>query len=274
MFVSDVHLGSKHSQAAALLEMLHQFEPESLYLVGDFIDGWKLRRRWRWAPTYDQIFERLLALKQLGTQLYYMPGNHDNFLRKFVADFGIVDLQDQFVHQAADGRRYLVIHGDQFDRVEQQVQWLSIVGTHAYDVLLSTNYLMNWARGKRYNRYAFCGMVKRRVKSLVRRVSNFELQLVGAAQALGCEGIIYGHVHSPRIYQTAEIACCNTGDWVENCTALLELEDGSFELRRSDGRVVGQLEARPRGDDGNDWQHPPFPCPSEPGRQSHEVLVS
>ncbi len=274
LFVSDIHLGSKHSQAAALLETLHQHEPEFLYIVGDFIDGWKLKRRWRWPACYDQLFERLLELKRLGTRLYYMPGNHDNFLRGFLANFGVVELRDQFIHRAADGRRYLVIHGDQFDKVEQSAQWLSVVGTHAYDWLLTTNYWINWARGKRTNRYAFCGMMKRRIKGVVRRVSGFEQQLIAAAEGCQCEGIICGHIHTPRISPLGNLVYCNTGDWVENCTALLEYGDGSMELRRSDGAVLGTLEARQQGEGGDDWPDGPLLTPLAPsGSREGAVLA-
>jgi UDP-2,3-diacylglucosamine pyrophosphatase LpxH len=243
LFVSDVHLGSKHSQAEEFLAVLHQYEPRHLYIVGDFIDGWKLKRRWRWRPTYDRILQRLLALKRSGTTLYYAPGNHDNFLRRYLADYGVIEITDRFIHQAADGRRYLVTHGDQFDKIEQSMQWLSLVGAYAYDVLLSTNYWLNWARGKKHNRYAFCGLIKRRIKGLVRHVSHFEAQLIEAAADERCFGIVCGHIHSPRIMQLDNLAYLNTGDWVENCTALVEDDDGAFELTRIDGRVLGQLPA-------------------------------
>lgn len=272
LFVSDIHLGSKHSQAAALLETLHQHEPEYLYIVGDFIDGWKLKRRWRWPPVYDQLVERLLELKRLGTRMYYAPGNHDNFLRDFLTNFGLIELRDRFVHTAADGRRYLVIHGDQFDKVEQSAQWLSVVGTHAYDWLLTTNYLINWARRKRYNRYAFCGMVKRRIKKVVRRVSGYEEQLIAAAQSHQCHGVIFGHIHTPRIGTLGPLAYCNTGDWVENCTVLLELADGTMQLRRVDGAVLGTLDARSDGHGGDDWNGGPYLAPLAPSG-SHEGAI-
>ncbi len=243
LFVSDVHLGSKHSQADEFLEVLQKYEPRHLYIVGDFIDGWKLKRRWRWRPTYDRIIQRLMTLKRSGTKLYYAPGNHDNFLRGYLADYGVVEITDRFVHEAADGRRYLITHGDQFDKIEQSMQWLSLIGTYAYDILLSTNYWLNWARGKKRNRYAFCGVIKRRIKGLVRHVSDFEAQLIEAAADERCFGIICGHIHSPRIMQLDNLAYLNTGDWVENCTALVEYEDGAFELYRSDGRVLGKLPA-------------------------------
>jgi len=243
VFVSDVHLGSKHSQADSLLELLNEYHPEHLYVVGDFIDGWKLKRRWRWRASYDGVFKRMLKLKAAGTQIHYAPGNHDAFLRDYLADYGVLEMRDRFVHVAADGRRFLVMHGDQFDKVEQSMQWLSLVGTYAYDLMLSTNYWINYARGKRYNRYAFSGMIKRRIKGLIRRVSQFESQLVEAAAEERCFGIICGHIHAPRILLLDNLAYINTGDWVENCTALVELGDGTLHLVREDGKLLAELPA-------------------------------
>lgn len=245
LFVSDIHLGCRHSQAEPFLELLNRFEPRQLYLVGDFIDGWKLKRKWLWLPVYDRILERLMTMKRCGTRLYYTPGNHDSFLRGFLANFGVVEVKDRFVHQAADGRRFLVIHGDQFDSVEQNCQWLSLVAAYGYDVLLSTNWLVNRLRGKKHDPYAFCGMIKGRVKRLVRHVSEFESQLVQSAQQEDCDGIICGHIHVPRITEVEGLTYCNTGDWVENCSALVEYEDGDFSLIRRDGTVIDQLPARP-----------------------------
>ncbi|WP_197525733.1 UDP-2,3-diacylglucosamine diphosphatase [Pseudobythopirellula maris] len=239
--MSDVHLGCKHSQAVAFLELLERHEPEQLYIVGDFIDGWKLKRRWRWLPVYDQIMLRLMAMKRRGTRLLYTPGNHDDFLRSFLSNFGVIDIKDRFVHAAADGRRYLITHGDQFDRVEQSCQWLSLVASYAYDVLLTANWLGNKLRGKNHDPYAFCGAIKRRVKRLVSHVSEFEGQLVASAKDTGCDGVICGHIHHPRILQVEGLSYLNTGDWVENCTALLEYDDGSFELVRSDGTLLDRL---------------------------------
>jgi UDP-2,3-diacylglucosamine pyrophosphatase LpxH len=241
LFISDVHLGSKHSQADEVLALLERYEPQHLYLVGDFIDGWKLKTRWRWLPVYDRILQRLLALKQSGTHLYYTPGNHDAFLRGFLQNFGVVDVNDQFVHTAADGKRFLVMHGDQFDEVEQNCQWLSLVATHAYDLLLSLNWWVNTLRGKRHDRYAFCGSIKRRVKMLVKHVSDFESKLIATAREAQCQGIICGHVHSPRIVELEDVAYCNTGDWVESCTALVELDDGTLELSRHNQQLLARL---------------------------------
>ncbi|TWT65394.1 UDP-2,3-diacylglucosamine hydrolase [Posidoniimonas polymericola] len=243
LFVSDVHLGCRHSQAEPFLELLEQFEPRELYIVGDFIDGWKLKRKWRWLPVYDRILQRLMDLKRRGAKIFYTPGNHDEFLRGFIANFGVVEVKDQFVHQAADGRRFLVMHGDQFDSIEQNAQWLSWTASFAYDVLLSTNWMVNKLRGKKTDPYAFCGMVKRRVKLLVRHVSEFEDKLVQTARDSDCEGIICGHIHAPRIIDIDGLSYCNTGDWVENCSALVEYEDGGFHLLRRDGSVIDELPA-------------------------------
>lgn len=244
LFVSDIHLGCKHAQAAEFLEMLERFEPRNLYVVGDFIDGWKLKRRWRWLPEYDRIFQRMMALKRSGTRLMYTPGNHDSFLRGFLANFGVIEIQDRFIHEAADGRRFVVTHGDQFDRVEQSCQWLSLVASYAYDVLLTANWWANKLRGKKHDPYAFCGAIKRRVKRLVKHVSEFEQQLLDDARGADCDGIICGHVHAPRITTIDEVAYLNTGDWVENCTALVEFDDGSFDLVRYNGDLIDRLDSR------------------------------
>ncbi len=248
LFVSDIHLGCRHSQAEPFLELLQRYEPRYLYVVGDFIDGWKLKRRWRWLPVYDRIFQRLMSLKRSGTELLYTPGNHDAFLRNFLANFGVVEVRDRFVHVTADGRRFLVTHGDQFDKVEQRMPWLSLVASYAYDLLLSTNWMVNKLRGKKSDPYALCGMVKRRVKYLVSHVSEFEEKVIESALASRCGGIICGHVHAPRIIEVGGLTYCNTGDWVENCSALVEHHDGSMELVRHNRQVIAHLPAPPAPD--------------------------
>jgi len=146
IFVSDVHLGCMHSRAEEFLEFLeflNAHQPESLYLVGDLIDGWKLCKKWRWPQIYNEIFDRVEELSRKGTEVFYTPGNHDNFLRDFGKRFGFVSLSDEFVHLTADGRRFLIIHGDQFDKFETGAQWLSVLASFAYDVLLTANTLFN-----------------------------------------------------------------------------------------------------------------------------------
>ena len=246
LFVSDLHLGSRHSQVGPFLEMLERFEPRYLYLVGDFIDGWKLKRRWRWAPEYDRILHRLMELRRAGTELFYAPGNHDTFVREFLGDYGVVEVRDQILHTTADGRRFLVMHGDQFDRVEKRAHWLSLAASYAYDLMLSANKLANRLRGKRHDPYALCAAIKRSVKGVVKRVSEFEDKLLATINQEQCDGAICGHIHTPRIDTFGELAYCNTGDWVENCSALVEYNDGRLDLIRHDGRLIASLPAAPQ----------------------------
>ena len=246
LFISDTHLGCRHAQADQLLDLLNHCQPEQLYIVGDFIDGWKLKRKWRWLPVYDQILQRLMVLKRHGTKLYYTPGNHDNFMRGFLANFGVIEVRDRFIHEAADGRRYVVTHGDQFDRIEKNHQWLSLIASYAYDVMLTANWLGNRMRGKKHDPYAFCGAIKRRVKRLVKHVSEFEGLLIEDVRSAQCDGVICGHIHAPRIIEVEGIAYLNTGDWVENCSALVEHHDGSFDLFRHSGEAIDFLPAKPQ----------------------------
>jgi UDP-2,3-diacylglucosamine pyrophosphatase LpxH len=256
VFVSDIHLGCRHSQAAAFLDFLESVEPRQLYLVGDFIDGWKLRRRWRWDPVYSRILLRLSEMANGGTRLFFTPGNHDDFLRepilREVVSRGLVRIRDEFVHSLADGRRFLVLHGDRFDTVECGAKWLSVVATIAYDGLLTANSIFNRI-GRAFSRrnrcesggrpFALGAAVKRGVKRIVTYISRFEDRLIGHAAAQKCVGIICGHIHSPALVQRDGVMYCNTGDWVENCTALVEHESGRLEL----------FAYRPQADDSS-WQ--------------------
>lgn len=231
IFVSDVHLGCRYAQAEAFLSFLMQHTPEYVYLVGDVIDGWELKRRWHWRSEYNQIFHRLLELAREGTQICYAPGNHDAFLRHFLQDFGLVDVADQFIHRAADDRRYLVLHGDQFDNVELRAPWLSVVGSVAYDVLLwaewQINRLRRWCG---WQRRSYSAPVKARVKGAMRFVSRFEDRLARHAHTEHCDGVICGHIHTPVITRHQGITYCNTGDWIENCSALVEHADGRMQI--------------------------------------------
>lgn len=243
VFVSDIHLGCRHSQAAAFLRFLESIQPRQLYLVGDFIDGWKLRRRWRWNPIYTRILLRLSEMAHGGTRIFFTPGNHDDFLRdpviREVVSMGLVRIRDEFVHQLADGRRFLVLHGDRFDRIETGARWMSVVASMAYDSLLAANaFVCGFSQLATRQRYSLGAAVKRRVKRIVNFISEFESRLVAHADELGCAGIICGHIHTPTMVHRGDVLYCNTGDWVENCTALIEEESGCLELVecRADGK--------------------------------------
>lgn len=237
LFISDAHLGCRQSQAERLLALLRNHQPEQLYLVGDFIDGWRLKRRWHWQLVYIQIFQRLVQLAAAGTRIYYTPGNHDEFLRDYLHDFGIVTVADQFMHQGADGRQFVVLHGDRFDNLEDRVRWMSMLGSKAYEGLVSLNGLVNQIR-RTLNLcdYQFSQKVKVWTRQAVQFISDFEERLVCHAKELECDGVICGHIHVPRIELFGDILYCNSGDWVENCTALAELQSGKFELVRCNNR--------------------------------------
>lgn len=231
IFVSDVHLGCMHSRADEFLEFLNSHHPESLYLVGDLIDGWKLRKKWRWPQIYNEIFDRVEELSRKGTEVFYTPGNHDNFLRDFGKRFGFVSLSDEFVHQTADGRRFLITHGDQFDKFETGAQWLSVLASFAYDVLLTANTLFNRLMNRQgQTKFALSSAVKSQVKHLMRFISDYERKLADHARLKRCEGIICGHIHAPNILDIDGVNYCNTGDWVEHCSALIEYSDGELEI--------------------------------------------
>lgn len=245
LFVSDLHLGCRHSQADAFSIFLADYQPDHLYLVGDFIDGWKLRRSFHWPDVYHRLLRQIISLARQGTHVYYAPGNHDAFLRHYLDDFGFVQVADQFVHLAPTGERFLVVHGDRFDWVETSAPWLSHLSTRVYDLLLYANRWGNLLRGKKHGRYGLCRLVKTRVKAMVRHFSQFEQLLADAAGQHGCRGVICGHIHQPKIAHLRGIVYCNTGDWVENCSGLVEHADGSMEIVYFDGGRGDRLEAGP-----------------------------
>ncbi len=238
VFISDVHLGHQHSQGIALLRFLEEVRPESLYLVGDIIDGWALRRRARWSDVCTRVLGQLAEMAAAGTRIYYTPGNHDAFLRdrnalRFVTDrFEFLEIEDEFVFEAADGRRLLVIHGDRFDFFETSAQWLSVALGAFYNRCLSANrWLSDFVLRRRgQSPYQLCAAGKRLVKRFVRFLSRFESSLLEHAKTNGCDGVVCGHLHTPKIVERDGLVYCNTGDWMEHCTALLEAGDGTLSL--------------------------------------------
>jgi UDP-2,3-diacylglucosamine pyrophosphatase LpxH len=233
IFVSDVHLGSRYSHAESFLDFLRSHEPEHLYLVGDIIDGWELRRRWFWPQVYDRILKRLLELKAAGTRIYYTPGNHDDFLRSFLLNLGIVDIADEFIHEAPDGSRYLVTHGDKFDAVELTARWLSQLGSIGYDFLLMLDWVAkSVCRRLKLRTFSLSSYIKRKVKQAVKYISDYEDVVAEYARFHRCVGVICGHIHAPVIRPTCGIQYCNSGDWIENCSALIEYADGEMKIHR------------------------------------------
>jgi len=236
LIVSDVHLGCRYAQAENFLAYLRGVRPEQLFILGDFLDGWKLRSGWRWNATYSGILQRLFSLAERGTEIYYAPGNHDYFLRNpavlgFIEKSGLeVTIRDEFVIEMLDGRRFLALHGDKFDCVEQRHQWLSVALTYLYEPLLYANWVANRLAGAATSPYAWCAYVKNKAKTIARFFSHFERRLEQYVRDRHCHGVICGHIHAPGITGLGDSVYINIGDWVENCTALVEHFTGEVVL--------------------------------------------
>lgn len=231
IFVSDLHLGCRYAQIDPLLEFLKEHQPKFLYLVGDIVDGWRLKRRWYWPRTYNRFVKRIIKLVKKGTRVYYNPGNHDDFLRDFVDNIGGVEIVDEVIHHTADGRKLLVMHGDQFDTAVRNARWLSMLGDVGYDFLLVVNRHYNSVTRKLGFRYwSLSAAIKRQVKRATSFIGDFENIITRYAKSKGCVGVICGHIHTPIVAERNGIAYYNTGDWVESCTALVEYSDGRMEL--------------------------------------------
>ena len=234
IFLSDVHLGTRGCQADLLLDFLRHHDAETIYLVGDFIDGWRLRSGWYWPQAQNDVVQKLLRKVRKGTRLVYVPGNHDEFLRDFVGhNFGGIELVDTAIHHGTDGRRYLVIHGDHFDLVVRHAKWLAFLGDWAYETALVVNTLFNAVRRRLgFPYWSLSAWAKLRVKNAVNFISQFEQVLAAEAHRHSVDGVICGHIHHAALHDLAGVRYVNTGDWVESCTAVLEHQDGRFEIVR------------------------------------------
>ena len=232
VWISDVHLGTKMSNAAALLEFFKTFETDNLFLVGDIIDGWAMSKHFLWPQTHNDVIQKILRQARKGTTVTYLPGNHDEFLRSFGDhDFGNIQLVDTCVYRGANGLRYKVMHGDQFDVVIKHAKWLAHLGSWAYDALIALNVAVSATRrciGLRP--WSLSAWAKYKVKQAVNFIGDYEENLSGYARTHGCDGIICGHIHHANIRHVDGIAYMNCGDWVESCTALVEHEDGRWEI--------------------------------------------
>ena len=232
LFISDVHLGTRGCQAELLLDFLKHNDAGTIYLVGDMVDGWRLKSGWYWPQSHNDVVQKLLRRSRKGTRVVYIPGNHDEFMRDYLGQhFGGVEVINQIIHTAADGKRMLVIHGDQFDVVVMHARWLAYFGDWAYELALWSNTWFNRARrmlGLPY--WSFSAWAKLKVKNAVNFIGSFEATLAAEAEKLGADGVICGHIHHAAIRQIGKVTYINTGDFVESCTAIGEHEDGTFEI--------------------------------------------
>ena len=258
IFVSDLHLGTKRAQAEAFLDFLQKTDSEYLYLVGDIIDSWSLRKTWFWRQSHNDVVQKLLRKARKGTKLIYIPGNHDENFRDFLnLRFGKVAVLEETVHTSAQGQRYLVLHGDKFDGVVCFAPWLAKLGDQAYEVSMSLNAMVN--RVRRFFRlpyWSLSAFLKYKVKKAVEFLSRFEEAVVREARHRQCVGAICGHIHTPENRMIDGIHYLNDGDWVESCTALVEHFDGRFEIIYWHG-VKPELEAMgPAAIPQKSWQVP------------------
>ena len=232
LFISDVHLGKRGCQAEQFVDFLRHHGADTIFLVGDMIDGWALKSGWHWPQSHNDVVQKLLRKVRKGARVVFLPGNHDEFARDYLGmSFGGIEVADTAVHAMADGRRFLVIHGDQFDIVVNHARWLALLGDWAYEVALGSNRWFNRARralGLPY--WSFSAWAKLKVKEAVNFIGTFEATLAEEARRRGCDGVVCGHIHHPVIRDIGGITYVNIGDFVESCTAVAEHHDGRLEI--------------------------------------------
>ena len=233
LILSDLHLGTKDAKARELLDVLRGVRCEKLILNGDIIDLWSLQRKNHWGPAHTAVVRRLLKMAEKdGTRVVYLRGNHDDFIRRLIPiSLDRIELAEEHIHEAADGRRYLCIHGDAFDTVMAKMRWLAVLGDISYQVLLDINRFYNrWRawRGKEY--FSLSQAIKGKVKSAVSFISRFEEHIQTLASRRGCEGVMCGHIHKAEDRMMGTVRYLNSGDWVESLTAIVEEMDGSIRV--------------------------------------------
>ncbi len=234
LFISDVHLGTRACQAEMLLEFLREHDAETIYLVGDIVDFWRIRRGVVWPQSHNDVLQKILRKVRKGTRVIFIPGNHDDGLREYCGQrFGGIEIELQAIHTTTDGNRYVVMHGDELDVVVRYAKWLAVLGDRGYQLALWTNAPVNFIRrrfGLGY--WSLSSYLKLRVKSAVNFIGEFERKLSAEARRRNANGVICGHIHHAASNQIEDIHYLNCGDWVESCTAIGETEEGEFQLIR------------------------------------------
>jgi UDP-2,3-diacylglucosamine pyrophosphatase LpxH len=232
LFLSDVHLGTRNCQAEALCRFLDQVDAETIYLVGDIVDFWRIKRGAVWTPSQKEVLHRLLMKERSGARLVFIPGNHDDELRVYCGmRFGNVEIERDTMYETASGRRYVVMHGDEFDLVVNHARWLAFLGDRGYQLALWSNWPINFVRrrfGLGY--WSLSAYLKSRVKSAVNFIGDFERSLSDEAKRRQADGVICGHIHKAASKPMGDIHYVNIGDWVESCTAVIENDDGELEV--------------------------------------------
>jgi UDP-2,3-diacylglucosamine pyrophosphatase LpxH len=246
LFLSDIHLGSRACQAERLLAFLKVCECETIYLLGDIVDFWALKRVVYWPDSHNTVVQKLLRRARHRVRIFYIPGNHDEALRGYLdSSFGNIRVKREHVHVAVDGRRYALLHGDEYDQVATCARWISLLGDVFYNLLVDVNVALSWGRRKLGigGHLSLADYVKRNVQGAASFISGFERAVARHGQALRMDGVICGHIHTPCIKQVEGILYLNCGDWVDSCTAIVERLDGRMELVRQGELGAGPGEA-------------------------------
>lgn len=234
IFLSDIHLGTKACQASHLLDFLKEYTSEHVFLLGDIVDLWAMKRGGvYWSPAQNTFVQKMLRRSRHGEKVIFIPGNHDEALREYVGStFGDVKVLHEHIHTAADGRRYLLIHGDEFDQVTLHHKWVAILGDMAYNLLVNLNIYLSWLRRtlKISGYWSLAGYAKRKVKTAVNFIFDFEDSVIRHARERDLDGAICGHIHWPMIKEVEGMTYINCGDWVDSCTAIIEHMNGRMEL--------------------------------------------
>ena len=233
IFISDLHLGTRACQAERLLEFLRRYESEHLFLVGDIVDFWAMNRSIHWTPAQNTVVQKILRRARHGQKVMLIPGNHDEVLRQYDGvHFGAILVQNEHVHVTADGRRFLLIHGDEFDQVTRYHRWLAVLGDVGYNLLVRANATLSRLRRllRRPGYWSLSGYAKRRVKHALAFIFDFETCVIRALKERRLDGVICGHIHAAALRQVDGLAYVNCGDWVDSCTGVVEHLDGRLEL--------------------------------------------
>lgn len=238
VFLSDIHLGTRACQADRLLEFLREHPSDQLFLIGDIVDFWAMSRSIHWSAAQNTVIQKILRRARHGGRVMFIPGNHDEALREYVGvAFGDIEVVDEFVHETADGRRFLLIHGDEFDQVTRYHRWVAVLGDMAYNGLVRVNGWLSWTRRQlgRPGYWSLAGYAKRKVKRALEFIFDFEHSVIHNVRERGLDGVICGHIHWAAMKEVDGLTYINCGDWVDSCTAIIEHHDGRLELVDWDG---------------------------------------
>ena len=245
IFISDMHLGTRGCQASLILDFLRHNEAENFYLVGDILDGWRMRASFYWPQEHNDVIQKLLRKVRRGARMVFVPGNHDEFARQFVGlSFGGIEIVRQAKYTTAEGKRFLIMHGDEFDVVVRHSKWLAFLGDWAYDFAIFVNTHFNAVRRRMgFPYWSFSAWAKLKVKNAVNFIGSFEKALADEARRRGVDGVICGHIHHPVIRDVDGITYVNTGDFVESCSYVVEHHDGRLEVLHLSARAAQASQA-------------------------------